>query len=218
MLSVLNDYALVIFRALILFAWLGVYLKNAFEANNRYAIKMFILFLAIVSISNVSMLLTARSPIVYIIFWAVVMIFELFYISSLLFKLAKARKKYSEIFVITLAVLAIPIVLAAILSYTNHSWDPVNTTDFYNQILLFIGSILVIRSLLGQPSFIDHIESFFIFAGFILYFGGTLLSTNTMLINYLGNWGLGRFAIFISLIFWLGSSFFVWKIRSRYSS
>lgn len=218
MTNALSDYGIAIIRFIILICWIFIYSRNTFESINKYSIKMFILFLAIVSISNVSMLLTARSPIVYIIFWAVVMIFELFYISSLLFKLAKARKKYSEIFVITLAVLAIPIVLAAILSYTNHSWDPVNTTDFYNQILLFIGSILVIRSLLGQPSFIDHIESFFIFAGFILYFGGTLLSTNTMLINYLGNWGLGRFAIFISLIFWLGSSFFVWKIRSRYSS
>lgn len=218
MTNALSDYGIAIIRFIILICWIFIYSRNTFEAINKYSIKMFILFLSIVSLSNIIMVFTARSPIVYIIFWAVVMIFELFYISSLLFKLAKARKKYSEIFVITLAVLAIPIVLAAILSYTNHSWDPVNTTDFYNQILLFIGSILVIRSLLGQPSFIDHIESFFIFAGFILYFGGTLLSTNTMLINYLGNWGLGRFAIFISLIFWLGSSFFVWKIRSRYSS
>ena len=207
-----------IFRACILIAWFFVYSKGKFEPYNGYAIRMFLIFLAVISISNGLMFLTARSPLVYIFFWALVMIFELFYISSLLFKLARARKKYSEIFIITLSVLAIPIILSAILTYTNHSWDPINTTDFYNQILLFIGSILVIRSLLAQDSFVDYIESFFIFAGFILYFGGTLLSTNPMVFNYLGNWGLGKFANFISLIFWLGSSFTVWKIRSRYSS
>jgi len=214
----LNDYVIAIIRIVILLSWLFIYKKGTFETNNKYTILMFIMFLGIVTFSNMIMVVSARSPLVYIFFWALVMIFELFYISSLLFKLARARKKYSEIFIITLSVLAIPIILSAILTYTNHSWDPINTTDFYNQILLFIGSILVIRSLLAQDSFVDYIESFFIFAGFILYFGGTLLSTNPMVFNYLGNWGLGKFANFISLIFWLGSSFTVWKIRSRYSS
>ncbi|MBN1327093.1 MAG: hypothetical protein JW996_04005 [Candidatus Cloacimonetes bacterium] len=163
------------------------------------------------------MMVTSRSNIVYILFWSLVSIYELFFVLITLFRLARAKKDYSDIFVIIVAILAIPIILAAILTWTNRSYSPINTTDFYNLILLTLGSILILRSLLLQESFLDNIESFFIFSGFTLYFGLHILASNALSIDFMKNFNFGKYANLISLIFWLGSVFLVWKIRSKHS-
>ncbi|MCK4653192.1 MAG: hypothetical protein KAU01_01980, partial [Candidatus Cloacimonetes bacterium] len=109
-------------------------------------------------------------------------------------------------------------ILATILSYTHRSYNPINTTDFYNIIILMLGTVIILRNLLSQESFLENIEAFFIFSGFILYFGLHILASNTLSLGFLENWNFGQYATMISLIYWLGSIFFIWKIRSRHLS
>ncbi|MDO9576480.1 MAG: hypothetical protein Q7J16_01210 [Candidatus Cloacimonadales bacterium] len=165
----------------------------------------------------ISMVLLGRSNVTYIIFWIIASIFELFFVTKILFLILSDKKKHADIFYITMSVLAIPIILAAILSYTNRSYNPINTTDFYNIILLLLGSVIILRKLLTTDMFIHNIETFFIFSGFVLYFCLHILASNIVSLGFLDNWNFGQNATIVSLIYWLGSIFFIWKIRSKHS-
>ena len=205
-----------------LILWILYYQKNEFTEVNRYAIKLFIVFLAYFSVWNISTMLLKEysfflARVVWLAGWVGISIFELYYVISVLFKLAKARGEYSDMFLIIIAILAIPITLAAVLSYTNKTYNPINTTDFYNIILLMFGSILIMRGFIHYDTFIDNIESFFIFFGFIMYFGLHILASNAISINFISNWNFGQYATLLSLIYWLGSILVVWKIRSKHS-
>ncbi len=155
---------------------------------------------------------------VYLLFWVIASVFELFFITKILFLTLNPSKPNSDIFPITVSVITIPIILAAILSYTNKSYNPINTTDFFNIILLLLGTIVILRNLLASENFLNNIESFFIFSGFALYFVLHILASNSFSLGFLENWNFGKYATIVSLIYWLGSLFFIWKIRSRHLS
>lgn len=183
---------------------------------------MFIIFLAFFSIWNISTMFVKEysayvARVIWLVGWVGISIFELYFVISVLFKIAKARGEYNDMFLIIIAILAVPITLAAVLSYTNKTYNPINTTDFYNIILLMFGSILIIRGLVHYDTFIDNVEAFFIFFGFVMYFGLHVLASNAISLNFIRNWNFGQYATLISLIYWLGSILVVWKIRSKHS-
>ena len=62
----------------------------------------------------------------------------------------------------------------------------------------------------------DNIESFFIYTGFALYFGLHILASNTVSLNFRQYWFFAQYATLISLIYWTGSVFFIWKIKSKH--
>ncbi|MFC1898357.1 hypothetical protein ACFLYJ_02175 [Candidatus Cloacimonadota bacterium] len=195
--------------------------KHRYTGINLSTIRLFIIFLGIFIIWNLTMI-TARSfnlrtNLIYLFFWATVSIFELYLVAKILFTILSDKKKHSDIFYITMSILAIPIILAAILSYTHRSYNPINTTDFYNIILLLLGTVIILRKLLSNEMFLQNIEAFFIFSGFALYFCLHILASNTFSLGFLDNWNFGQNATIVSLIYWLGSIFFIWKIRSKHS-
>ncbi len=61
-----------------------------------------------------------------------------------------------------------------------------------------------------------NIESFFIYTGFALYFGLHVLASNTVSLNFRYYWFFAQYATLISLIYWIGSVFFIWKIKSKH--
>lgn len=222
LLSFIINYGSNFLFILNLILWVSYYQKNEFKAVNRYTIKLFIIFLAYFSIWNISTMLIKEysvviARVVWLVGWVGISIFELYFVISVLFKIAKARGDYNDMFLIIIAILAIPITLAAVLSYTNKTYNPINTTDFYNIILLMFGSILIMRGLIYYETFIDNIEAFFIFFGFIMYFGLHVLASNAISLNFIRNWNFGQYATLLSLIYWLGSILVVWKIRSKHS-
>lgn len=218
MIDFLNVYGTATLRVFTLIFWFLLFLKGKFQGHNLQAIKYFVIFQGIFILWNIFMILSDKSRIVYLIFWAIISIYELFFIIKILFAILNAQKTHSEIFNITISILAVPIILATILSYTHRSYNPINTTDFYNIIILMLGTVIILRNLLSQESFLENIEAFFIFSGFILYFGLHILASNTLSLGFLENWNFGQYATMISLIYWLGSIFFIWKIRSRHLS
>ena len=224
MVDFFTQYGAAILRVLVLICWLILLKNSSFQGINSIAVKYFIIFLGLFILWNISMILSkvfiGRAIVIYLIFWAVISIYELFFIVKVLFITLKAQETHSEILTITISILAVPIIVAAILSYTNRSYNPINTTDFYNIILLMLGSVIILRSLLSRESFLENIESFFIFSGFTLYFGLHILASNAFLLSVklIGYWNFAQYATLISLIYWLGSIFFIWKIRSRHLS
>lgn len=118
--------------------------------------------------------------------------------------------------VVILLILSTPVILAAVLSQLKRTYNPINTTDFYNIILLLCGTVVILRNILSIGSFVDNIESFFIYTGFALYFGLHILATNTVSLNFRHYWFFGQYATLISLIYWVGSVFFIWKIKSKH--
>ena len=165
-----------------------------------------------------SKMFIGKSNEVYLIFWVIVSVFELFFVTKILFLTLNPLKPNSELFPITVSVITIPIILAAILSYSNRSYNPINTTDFFNIILLLLGTIVILRNLLSSENFLNNIESFFIFSGFTLYFGLHILASNSLSLGFIENWDISRYMTIVSLIYWLGSIFFIWKIKSKHLS
>ncbi len=221
MIGLINTYGTSILRIIVLCCWFILAKKHRFSGINLSAIRLFLIFLIVFILWNISMILARtfhiRTNLIYLFFWAAASIFELFFVTKILFLILSDKKKHSDIFYITISVLAIPIILAAILSYTHRSYNPINTTDFYNIILLLLGTVIILRRLLSNEMFIQNIETFFIFSGFALYFCLHILASNSFSLGFLENWNFGQNATIVSLIYWLGSIFFIWKIRSKHS-
>ncbi len=221
MIDLFHIYGTAFLRICTLVCWLFLLKKSSYKGINTITIKYFMGFLGIFILWNILMILSkvffGQAVIVYLFFWVIVSIYEFIFIIKILFITFNTQKKHSEIFTITISVLAIPIILSAILCITTKSYNPVNKTDFYNILLLMLSTIIIMYNLLSQKNFIENIESFFIFSGFVLYFGLHILASNAISLDFLQNWNFGQYATLISLVYWLGSVFFIWKIRSKHS-
>jgi len=225
MIEFINSYGTALLFALNLVFWLLYYGNYKYLTKNTVnyrIIKFFISFLFIFSIWGISTFISELLSnnikiLIWLFFWTTLSIFELFFVLSALFQLTGAKQRYHDLFIILIAIVAIPIILASIMCWAQKTYSPINTADFYNMMLLMVGSIMIVRLLLQKHNFIDQIESFFIFAGFLLYFSLHILAGNVLSIDFLANFNFVTFANLISLIFWLGSLFFIWKIRSKHS-
>ena len=215
-----TPYDIAILRVLVIIPWFLLYKRKTSINNNYKAIKYFLVFMSIFIIWNILAILSSNSNyygrFIYLFFWSFISIFEFFFVLKVLFISLNPTKNHNEVFSIIMSIFAVPVILAAILSYANRSYNPINSTDFYNIILLFIGTLLVNYKLLSQESFIENIESFFIFSGLTLYFGLHILASNIISFNFIKNWNFGQYATLISLVYWLGSTFVIWKIRSKH--
>ncbi len=221
MINFIQLYGAIILRPIVLFCWILVYFKKSGDSNlTKYNIKSFMIFLLIFIIWNIFAILFSKNTIlaryIYLFFWAIATIFEFFIILKALFISLNLEKSQNTIFIIILFILSIPVILAAVLSHTKRTYNPINTTDFYNMILLLFGTVMIIRNILSINFFVDNIESFFIFTGFALYFGLHILASNTISLNFRHYWFFAQYATLISLIYWIGSVFFIWKIKSKH--
>ncbi len=223
MIEFIQLYGAALLRPLIIIGWIFVFKKKTtYTYLTNFSLKYFICFFLICIIWNIfAFSFASNFPVarlIFLFFWILTSIYEFFFILRALFLSFNTETKHNDIFVITLSVLAIPVILAAILCHTNKTYNPVNTTDFYNMILLMLGTVIVLKNLLSYESFMENIESFFIYSGFVLYFGLHILASNVIPFGFRQNWFFAQYATLISLIYWLGSVYFIWKIRSRLSS
>ena len=221
MINFIQLYGAIILGQIVLFCWILVYFKKSGDSNlTKYNIKSFMIFLLIFIIWNIFAILFSKNinlaRYIYLFFWAIATIFEFFIILKALFISLNLEKSQNTIFMIILFILSIPVILAAVLSHTKRTYNPINTTDFYNMILLLFGTVMILRNILSINFFVDNIESFFIFTGFALYFGLHILASNTISLNFRHYWFFAQYATLISLIYWIGSVFFIWKIKSKH--
>ena len=213
MIDFMIFHQLGILRVLNLVFWFYVYKKSGLTGLNKETVKYFVYYLAVFSLWNILMIVSEYSGRVYLLFWAVISIYELFLFITILFKLAGWDYAWFAI-----GIPALPIILGAILSIKYRSYQPVNIVDFFNSVILMIGSALILRYLLLKKPFIENIETFFIFSGFILYFVLNISTSNILAFDALRHWVFAQNATLIGLIYWLGSIICIRKIRYRYSS
>ncbi|MCF7858413.1 MAG: hypothetical protein K9N07_03700 [Candidatus Cloacimonetes bacterium] len=220
LVNFLQQYGAALLRPLVLILWLIIYHQTKKSKLIRYHVKLFVFFLVIFIAWNIVAIIFANNRIyaryVYLFFWSTATIYEFFIVIKAIFLTQNLEKKYNHVLIIILIALSIPVLLAAILSLSKRTYNPINTTDFYNIILLLCGTVLIIRNILSGSFFIDNIESFFIYTGFALYFGLHILATNTVSLNFRHYWFFGQYATLIALIYWMGSVFFIWKIKSKH--
>ena len=204
---------LAILNLLNLLFWSYIYKKSDLAGINLQAVKYFVYFFALFTLWDILMIVSERSGTVYLFFWAIISIYELYLVITILFKLA--GWDYSRLAVV---IPALPIVLGAILSLKYKNYQPINIVGFFNGLILVIGSVMVLWHLLLKKLFNENIETFFIFSGFILYFGLHVLSSNIQTFGLLKNWLFSQNSTLIGLIYWLGSIVCIRKIRYKYSS
>lgn len=223
MLQFISSYASSFLIAINFILWFLYFKKFPLKEINRIAVYYFIIFLCIYTLWNISSSIGNRISnstgiVIWLFYWTTISIFELVFIINFIFNLNQIHRKYHDLLIIIITLISIPVILASLLCWANKSYNAINIADFYNMILLMIGSITILRFLLMSPKFLDNIESFFIFSGFTLYFSLHILAGNVLSINFLKNFNFVTMANLISQIFWLGSLFFIWKIRSKHSS
>lgn len=221
MITLIQQYGAAILRPIVLICWFLVYKQKSGESQlTNFSFRMFMIFLLIFIIWNLFAILFSENinfaRYIYLFFWAVATICEFFIIVKALFISLNLEKSHNKTLIVVLSILSIPVILAAILSHTKKTYNPINTTDFYNMILLLFGTVLILRNILSNKFFVDNIESFFIYTGFALYFGLHILASNTVSINFRYYWFFAQYATLISLIYWIGSVFFIWKIKSKH--
>jgi len=201
-----------ILRVLNLAFWFYLLKKSNITGLNRDAVKYFVNYLALFTIWNILMIISENSGRVYLFFWAITCVYQLYFILTILFKLAGWNYVWIEIIIP-----ALPTTLAAILSFKYSNYQPVNIVDFFNSLILLTGSVLIVRYILLKKSFVENIETIFIFSGFILYFILHILASNILTFDFLKYWSFGKNATLIGFIYWIGSIVCIRKIRYRYS-
>ncbi len=221
-MNFLNIYGSILLFFINLILWYLHWKKNEYRNINNNVTRYFVIFLFLFSIWNLLSILSnifikKIGIIVWLSFWSIISIYELYFILKLIILFSEFKSKLNDLLVIVIAILSVPICLASLLTWTYKSYNPINTADFFNITLLMSGSLYIFKKLLNNINFIDNIESFFIVAGFLLYFGLHILASSVLSIDFLKNWNFGQYATITSLIFWLGSLFFIWKIRSKHS-
>lgn len=221
MITFIQQYGVAILHPIVLICWFLVYKNKSGDSKfTDYSIKVFMIFLLIFIIWNMFAITFSKSinlaRSIYLFFWVIITIYEFFVIVKALFISLNLGENQNKMLVIILSILSIPVILAAILSHTKRTYNPINTTDFYNMILLLFGTVIILRNILSSEFFVDNIESFFIYTGFALYFGLHILASNTVSINFRYYWFFAQYATLISLIYWIGSVFFIWKIKSKH--
>ena len=212
MIDFIIFHQLGIFRVLNLLFWFYVYKKRDLTGLNREAVKYFVNFLALFTVWNILMIVSENSGRVYLFFWAITSIYQFYFILTILFKLAGWNYVWIEILIP-----ALPTTLAAILSFKYSNYQPVNIVDFFNLLILMTSSVLILRYILLKKSFVENIETIFIFSGFILYFILQILASNILAFDFLKYWSFGKNATLIGFIYWIGSIVCIRKIRYRYS-
>jgi len=208
-----------ILRILVFISWMIV-LKKKNSIFGQKNIKYFLWLMAIFIFWNSSAFISHNVMIsiyIYIVFWTVISIISFLFFVDALFRIFEKEKFNKIFFTVTVSLLSIPSIFAAILTYYMHSYIPINTIDFYNSIIQIICVLAILKQILSKDSFLENIESFFIFTGYTLYFGLHILASNVINIDFIKNWGFGQIATITSLIYWIGSGFLIWKIRSSYS-
>jgi len=221
MITFIQQYGAILMRPIVLICWFLVYKKQSRDSKfTDFSIKMFLAFLLIFIVWNFFALLFSDhlnfSRYLYLFFWALVTIFEFYVILKAISISLGLEKSQNRVIIVTLFILATPVILAAVLSHIKRTYSPINTTDFYNMILLLFGTVFILRNILSIGSFVDNIESFFIYTGFALYFGLHVLASNTISLNFQHYWFFAQYATLISLIYWIGSVFFIWKIKPKH--
>jgi len=219
MVNFIQQYGAAIIRPIVLIGWFIIYKKSEDHQLTNYHIRMFMIFLLIFIIWNLFAVLFSENinfaRFIYLFFWTAATIYEFFIIAKALFISLNLEKNKNIILIIILLILSVPVILAAVLSHTKKTYNPINTTDFYNMILLLFGTVLILKKILSNETFVENIESFFIYTGFALYFGLHILASNTVSINFQHYWFFAQYATLISLIYWTGSVLFIWKIKSK---
>ena len=201
-------------------------MKSINNQDNRYELRnvihhflfLFVIFQGLFVSWNFAMKIFDRSPLIYILFWAIVIIFELFYVLYIMTYRKLETSYYYLILLPILAVISMPVIISAFLTFNLENFNILNTADFYYLIILMLGCVYILYHNLKQEDFIENIETFFIFSGFILYFSLNILLQNVLLLDHIRFWGFSQFATLLSQIYWLGSVFIIWKIRSKHLS
>ncbi len=220
LIGLFSDFSTIIFRFFVLIFWLIFYQKIEFKKINKQVIQYFIIYTFLFFLSGVVQVSVSNnaglSRLVYSIFWSVISIYGFCYLIFFLIGFYQQKNKRILIYVISIIALSIPTLAAAIMMHLKRTYSPINTVDFFNIIIQLFISIVIINRILIEEQFQKNIESFFVFSGFILYFGLHIMASNVINLDFLQNWNFAKAATIVSLIYWLGSVLLSWRIRSKY--
>jgi len=213
MIHFIFENKLTIINLLNLVVWFYYYRKSRLNGLNKDIVKYFIFYFALLLTWDIMMIMGDRSGKIYLFFWAVFNIYELYFFATVLFKLTGWDYKW-----LAVIIPSIPVISGSILSYHSASYQPVNRVDFFNSLLLLLCSSLILWIFFVKKDFLKNLEAFFIFCGFILFFILHILASNILFFDFLKHWNFASLSTLIVHYFWIGSILCTQRIRSKYSS
>lgn len=172
---------------------------------------LLMVYLGIMILQSLLMLLTGYAFLTYIVFFAVIMIFELF----LLLRINQLVLGKRLPFIPVLVPISLVIIAAAVHSILTESTQIINIIDFWTLILKFLlcflfMTIIIIKNLVDR-----FLEAFFIIVGFALLFISQMFDSGFKFMDYLSGWDFAQISGILVLSYWLWSILWIRKLTSQ---
>ena len=188
---------------------IAISLSKRVSLENRF-ISLFVLYIYVLLLQDALMSLTGDSPIVYVISFAFVIIYELFLLCYICIGLVRKRFLIIAAFIL----LSLYIAYGAFYSIRFKSFDSINIDDFGLLVVKFSLCLLVITIIPMRKRISELKGVFFIVTGFALFFSLQMLSTGFQLVDYLGEWQFVRLVGIIAFTYWFMGSLWQKKFSS----
>lgn len=143
-------------------------------------------------------LLLPSSPNVYVFVWGTIMAYEIFGVTSYVFRIAKI-----QFFLICITIIIIFIGYGILETIQIEHYRLMTRFDFTVCIYLFIVSVYVLARIIVKDSFKEDLVAFFIFSGLVLYSFLHLLAAGVLALGVVEHFNYAYYATLIAMLFWI---------------
>jgi hypothetical protein len=143
-------------------------------------------------------LLFPSTPWVYITVWGAILAYEIFGVTTYVFRIMKI-----QFYLICIAIIIIFIGYGILKTIQIEGYQLMTRFDFAVCIYLFIVSVYVLARIIVRDSFKEDLEAFFIFSGLVLYSFLHLLAAGVLALGVVKNFDYAYYATLIAMLFWI---------------
>ncbi len=161
-------------------------------------------------VSGIGSLVSSSDPIVFLLGWCLLLLFELNVIAA--YYLEPVNKRVLAI--ISVLILLI-VIYGAVKTVQAKDFQVMNNLDFAAQIVLFIGSVIAVTRIIMRDRFAAEMDAFFVLFGLIIYSFLHSLSTIMLAFDAIQNFDFAYYTTLITLLFWLVSIPWIKRLKSR---
>ena len=184
-------------------------IKTFFSAKNLniQVVSILIVYFWVTLLQPLVMHISYSSNYIYITFFILLSVTELFLLSRICYILKINRK----LIYIGFSVLAFAILSSSILTIYFQQFQILNVCDFILLVAKLIISIILFGRIIISGMIEDLMSIFLIISGFTLFFILNMFSTGFLLNSFVGNYDISVVFMAIVFSFWLGGSIWLRK-------
>ena len=166
----------------------------------------------VIILGAIIQLILPNNPYIFVVGWWLILIYELFGVTSYIL-----RPKKTSSFLIIITIILLFVGYGAVNTILLRSYQFMNRIDFIESIYIFIGSIYIVASINLRDRFFEELESFFVFFGLIIYSFLHVLSTSMLAFGVREYFDYTLYATLTAMFFWLISIPWIRHLKFKHS-